>query len=134
MTHRVSCGLLVRDDRVLLALRSVAKSWYPSVWDLPGGHVEPGESSAHALVRELREELAVELAEPLGPPFATVTRPGLVLDVWRVIGWTGVPLNAAPHEHDELRWSTVEEAGILPLADDSYLPLLARAVTWAAGQ
>jgi 8-oxo-dGTP pyrophosphatase MutT (NUDIX family) len=34
------------------------------VWDLPGGHVLPGEESAEALVRELTEELGVVIDRP----------------------------------------------------------------------
>jgi len=53
-THHVSCGLLVRADRVFLVHRSPAKTWYPNVWDLPGGHVEPGESGEAANPRLVR--------------------------------------------------------------------------------
>ena len=36
-------GVLVRGAEVLLGHRSPHRRWYPDVWDLPGGHVEPGE-------------------------------------------------------------------------------------------
>ncbi len=48
--------MLVRDGAVLLH-RLAGDSF----WALPGGKVEPGESAAQALVREFREELAVDI-------------------------------------------------------------------------
>src|SRR5436190_8776587 len=52
-------ALFVRDGAVLLVRRSPHRSTYPGFWSFPGGHVEPGESLAEALVREVREEVGV---------------------------------------------------------------------------
>lgn len=57
-----ACGCLHRDGRVLLERRPDDAKVSPGVWDLPGGHLEPGETPEHALVRELREELGVIVA------------------------------------------------------------------------
>jgi 8-oxo-dGTP diphosphatase len=51
------CLLLDRGKQVLLLHRSIA----PSQWELPGGKVEGGESAASAAVRELREELGIDV-------------------------------------------------------------------------
>jgi 8-oxo-dGTP pyrophosphatase MutT (NUDIX family) len=59
---RIVTGLLRDGDRVLLCHRSPGRRWYPDVWDLPGGHVEPGELPGDALARELREEVGIEIA------------------------------------------------------------------------
>ncbi|GID92165.1 NUDIX hydrolase [Amorphoplanes digitatis] len=56
---RIVTALLRDGNRVLLCHRSPQRRWYPDVWDLPGGHVEPGEPPGAALARELREELVV---------------------------------------------------------------------------
>jgi 8-oxo-dGTP pyrophosphatase MutT (NUDIX family) len=57
-------GAILRDgDRVLLEHRRDV-----AAWDTPGGKLEPGESAAVAIVRELREELALEVAP--GPELA----------------------------------------------------------------
>jgi hypothetical protein len=53
--HHVVAGLLVEAGLVLLCHRSANRRWYPNVWDLPGGHVEKGETPANTLVRELHE-------------------------------------------------------------------------------
>jgi 8-oxo-dGTP pyrophosphatase MutT (NUDIX family) len=57
-------GLIILDhDRYLMQLRSQAPSiFYPGHWGLFGGAVDPGETAEEALARELREELAVEVA------------------------------------------------------------------------
>ncbi|HZG77311.1 MAG TPA: (deoxy)nucleoside triphosphate pyrophosphohydrolase [Paenibacillus sp.] len=55
-------GAVIRDDRgdILCALRSSRMSM-PGLWEFPGGKLEPGEAPRDALVREIREELGVEL-------------------------------------------------------------------------
>ena len=59
---------VIRDSlgRVLLTQRQVHQD-FAHHWEFPGGKVEPGETAAQALQRELREELAIECvqAEPL---------------------------------------------------------------------
>jgi mutator protein MutT len=52
-------GLLVRAGTVLLARRSANRKAYPGTWSFPGGHTEQGETLDTALIRELREELAI---------------------------------------------------------------------------
>jgi 8-oxo-dGTP diphosphatase len=73
MTHRVACAALVRGGRVLLGHRSPGRRWYPDVWDLPGGHVDDGETPACALAREVREELGVHIDVPAGAPDAVLS-------------------------------------------------------------
>jgi 8-oxo-dGTP diphosphatase len=120
--HAVVAGALVRDGRVLLAHRSPARRWYPDVWDLPGGHLEPGESPEQALVRELAEELGVTVRQC--SPAGDVEEPGLRLGVWRVDRWDGEPVNRAPEEHDELRWCTAADLAALDTAHARYPVLL----------
>jgi 8-oxo-dGTP diphosphatase len=57
----VAVGVVFRDDgAVLLADRPAGKP-YAGYWEFPGGKVEPGESVAHALTRELDEELGIQV-------------------------------------------------------------------------
>jgi len=53
----VVAGLITRDDGRLLITRRRPDQAMPDQWELPGGKIEPGESPAAALVRELFEEL-----------------------------------------------------------------------------
>jgi len=58
----VVAGLIIgADGRVLITQRRADQA-LPLQWELPGGKVEPGEAPVAALVRELREEIGVEVA------------------------------------------------------------------------
>ena len=69
--HRVATAVLVNSDRVLLCHRHPNRSWYPNVWDVPGGHIEDAETPAEAVVRELREELGVTIRLNSTTPFGS---------------------------------------------------------------
>ncbi|MFM7212080.1 MAG: NUDIX domain-containing protein, partial [Actinomycetota bacterium] len=59
MTVVVAAAIL-RDGRYLAARRT-RPAWAAGRWEFPGGKVEPGETEQQALVREIREELGVEI-------------------------------------------------------------------------
>ncbi|MBL0748661.1 NUDIX domain-containing protein [Nocardioides baculatus] len=127
----VVVGALVRDRRVLLAHRRPDKVAYPDVWELPGGVREEGESELEALVRELREEVGVEVdvastthlcrveARPVAEP--------VVLSAWLVRDWQGTPANLAPEEHLDLGWFGLDE--LPPPANVDVRAALVRALT-----
>jgi len=61
---REGCSILfVNDQRqILLFLRDdLPHIPYPNTWDVPGGHVEKGETAAQCIVREMKEEMGLEL-------------------------------------------------------------------------
>jgi 8-oxo-dGTP diphosphatase len=65
----VVAALIEREGRFLLAQRRADQS-LPLYWELPGGKVEPGESPAQALAREIDEELGCRIE--VGPVFEVV--------------------------------------------------------------
>lgn len=59
----VVAGIVINArQEVLIAERPAGKAW-AGYWEFPGGKVECGESNICALVRELREELAIDLSD-----------------------------------------------------------------------
>jgi len=57
---RVPCAVIEHNGKILAGQRSAALS-FPLKWEFPGGKVEQNESDEEALVREIREELNVEI-------------------------------------------------------------------------
>ncbi len=118
----VVAGALICDSELLVAQRRRPPE-LAGLWELPGGKVAAGESEAEALVRELREELGVEVTvgERVGDD--VVLAESLILRAYRVIR-TGGALH--PHDHGALRWvraGDLADLGWVP-ADRAWLPAL----------
>lgn len=79
-SRRGAVAVIVRDDRFLVIRRS-AFVVAPGAYCFPGGAIEAGESEEVALVREIREELAVTV-EPLRRVWQSVTPWGVHLSWW----------------------------------------------------
>jgi 8-oxo-dGTP diphosphatase len=62
-----ACALVDSDGRVLLTERPAGKSM-AGLWEFPGGKVEAGERPEETLIRELKEELGIEVREPCLAP------------------------------------------------------------------
>ena len=78
--------------RVLIAQRPAGKA-LAGRWEFPGGKLHPGESPYEALVRELREELGVEVSAAerlMRYPHEYADRV-VWLDMWTVQRWSGEP-------------------------------------------
>jgi 8-oxo-dGTP diphosphatase len=109
-----ACVLVDGDGRILIAKRPEGRS-LAGLWEFPGGKVEPGESPEHALVRELAEELGIDIAAAdLAPlTFASHDYPAfhLLMPLFLCRRWRG---EVAPHEDQELLW--VKPAELLSYA------------------
>src|SRR5262245_2279709 len=67
LTLVVACALVDADKRVLIAQRPEGKA-LAGLWEFPGGKVEPGERPEQTLIRELHEELGIDVSEPCLAP------------------------------------------------------------------
>jgi 8-oxo-dGTP diphosphatase len=110
----VAAALTDAEGRVLMARRPAGKQ-HAGLWEFPGGKVEPEETPKAALVRELREELGVEI-DPEGlAPIAFSESPGerhLVLLLYRCRSWSG---DAQALDAAEIRWMAVGELTALDM-------------------
>ncbi len=100
----VAAALVDADNRVLLAQRPEGKSM-AGLWEFPGGKLDPGETPEAALVRELREELGIEVSPPCLAPltFASHDHGGfhLLMPLYVCRKWRGL---ARPLEGQQLAW------------------------------
>jgi 8-oxo-dGTP diphosphatase len=100
---RIVVGVaVVRDGKVLAAYRAGPDGG----WEFPGGKVEPGETEEQAAVREIREELDLEIkvGASLGPAVGIDERHRLHVYLASIVA--GEPVL---REHTELRWFARDE-------------------------
>jgi len=113
----VAVGILIsKDNNFLLANRPVGKP-YEGYWEFPGGKIETGESIHQALVRELREELGIEVLESVAIGTIEHDYPHAYVRLYLQIvrEWTGIPVGL---EGQELAWQSsriVTDCNLSPL-------------------
>lgn len=104
----VAAAVIIDHGRVLAAQRGQGK--LAGGWEFPGGKLEPGETAAEACVREIREELAVNVVDLV--PFVKLdySYPSfhMHLETFTCRIEEGVPCS---EEHSELRWLAGDELG-----------------------
>ena len=125
--HRIEVAAAVIHDaagRFLLAQRPPGKA-FEGYWEFPGGKVEPGESTAAAMCRELHEELGITvdtvhpwLTRDFEYPHASVR-----LRFFRVYAWRGEPHG---REGQQFSWQTPNAISVAPIlpANDPILRAL----------
>jgi 8-oxo-dGTP diphosphatase len=126
----VVCGVIENSEGRFLACLRPAGKHLGGLWEFPGGKVDPGESPESALVRELQEELAVdvEVGLPLTAVIWSYEERTIRLLPFRC-SIVGGELRAI--EHEKLCWCLPEDFNDLPWADAD-VPIL-REISLAAG-
>ena len=119
-------ALVDADGRVLLARRPPGKAM-AGLWEFPGGKVAAGETPESALIRELREELGIDVEQSCLAPLAFASHSyddfHLLMPLYVCRIWSGL---VTPKEGQELRW--VRPARLrdfpMPPADAPLIPVL----------
>src|SRR5579872_10037 len=97
-------ALIDTDGRVLLAERPAGKPM-AGLWEFPGGKVQPGETPEAALIRELQEELGIDVKESCLAPLTFAShryeRFHLLMPLYVCRVWQGV---VSPREGQRLAW------------------------------
>ncbi len=126
ITLVVACALVDADGRVLVAQRPEGKQ-LAGLWEFPGGKMEPGERPEETLIRELREELGIEVKEACLAPltFASYAYESfhLLMPLWICRRWDG---RVQALEHTALKWvrpGKLRELA-MPPADEPLIPPL----------
>jgi len=121
-----ACALVDIEGRVLLAQRPEGKSM-AGLWEFPGGKVEPGEAPEIALIRELREELEIDVTASCLAPFTfashTYEKFHLLMPLYVCRKWQGIP---TPVEGQTLKWVRPVKMGDYPMppADEPLVAML----------
>ena len=105
---KVVGAILIKEGRILCAQRGGEKS-LPYLWEFPGGKIEQGESPHQALIRELSEELLIEVElETTIFDAVSYEYDFGVVNLTTIIGKlkSGEPVLT---EHQEIRWLSPEE-------------------------
>ena len=100
----VACALVDPDGRVLIAQRPQGKA-LAGLWEFPGGKVEPGEQPEVALIRELQEELGIDVTQACLAPMTFASHAyedfHLLMPVYVCRRWIG---EVEKREHSDIRW------------------------------
>jgi 8-oxo-dGTP diphosphatase len=110
-----AAALVDADGRVLLAQRPPGKSM-AGLWEFPGGKVDTGETPEAALIRELAEELGVDVAASCLAPFTFASYSysdfHLLMPLYVCRKWSGIP---AAREGQRLAWVRPARLGEYPM-------------------
>ena len=122
----VAAALVDRDNRVLIAERPQGKS-LAGLWEFPGGKLAPGETPEEALVRELKEELDIDVCLTCLAPFTfashTYDRFHLMMPLYLCRNWDG---EITPREGQRIKWVRASKLADYPMppADLPLIPFL----------
>ena len=122
----VAVALIDSDNRILIAQRPEGKQ-LAGLWEFPGGKLDPNERPEQALIRELREELGIEVKDTCLAPltFASYAYEEfhLLMPLYVCRRWEGM---VRPLEGQALKWVQARDLRHYPMppADEPLIPAL----------
>lgn len=121
----VACALVDADGRVLVAERPAGKSM-AGLWEFPGGKVETGETPEAALMRELKEELSIDVTAACLAPLSFASHAydafHLLMPLYVCRKWDGV---LRPREGQNIQWKRPRDLFDLPMPEADKLLIAA---------
>ncbi|WP_121808228.1 (deoxy)nucleoside triphosphate pyrophosphohydrolase [Mucilaginibacter kameinonensis] len=113
---KVTCAIIVNADGLVLAAQRSATMNQPLKWEFPGGKIEPGETAEACLIREIKEELHVDIEIVSSLPANTHQYPNFTIQlipfVCRIIA-SEILLK----EHLDFKWVAKDELLVLDWAE-----------------
>ena len=122
----VACALVDQDNRILIAQRPPGKN-LAGLWEFPGGKLDAGERPEEALIRELAEELSIEVKAPCLAPLTFASHAyddfHLLMPLYICRRWTGF---VQPREGQAIKWVQPRDLRNWPMppADEPLIPHL----------
>ena len=122
----VACALVDADGRVLVAQRPEGKSM-AGLWEFPGGKIEPNETPEAALIRELKEELSIDVTAACLAPLSFASHAyedfHLLMPLYICRKWQG---QISPNERQNLAWKRPRDLFdmAMPEADKPLIAIL----------
>jgi A/G-specific adenine glycosylase len=124
--HHIAVGVIRKDNRVLITQRK-PEGLLGGLWEFPGGKVTEGETAEGACVREIREEVSlnVEIAGYLTTVRHAYSHFKIMMDVFECKYISGKVKLDGPADH---RWVTVRQLKRYPFpkANNKFIPLIER--------
>ena len=110
-----ACALVDADGRILICKRPQGKQ-LAGLWEFPGGKVESGETPEECLIRELNEELGVNVTAACLAPFVFTSHAyesfHLLMPLYLCRRWDGF---VSAREHEALAWVRPEKLSDYPM-------------------
>lgn len=111
-TISVSCAIIIHLNKVLVAKRSSSMS-QPGFWEFPGGKLEQGERPEESLIREIKEELGMEITIDFQLTVSkyAYSEEKIIELIPFICTWESGEIRVL--EHERVDWLEIEELSVL---------------------